>query len=101
MLAVVALWDGGGPVVRRIPRWLARAPIGVFRCGLGWLFGGRLVMVEHTGRTAGRRRYVVLEVVEQEPGAVVLVSGYGRASQWLRNVVVEPRVRLWYGRASG
>ncbi|MHB1064997.1 MAG: nitroreductase family deazaflavin-dependent oxidoreductase [Georgenia sp.] len=84
-----------------MPRWLARAPIVVFRAGAGRIFGGVLVMVEHTGRTSGLPRYVVLEVLMREPHAVVVAAGYGPGSQWLRNVTAQPRVRLWCGRTSG
>ncbi|MDD9207724.1 nitroreductase family deazaflavin-dependent oxidoreductase [Georgenia sp. 10Sc9-8] len=82
--------------MRRIPRRLARAPIGIFRVGLGWVFAGRLVMVEHVGRRTGRRRHVVLEVVERGPHHVVVPSGYGRRAQWFRNLEADPRVRLWW-----
>jgi deazaflavin-dependent oxidoreductase (nitroreductase family) len=87
--------------VRRISRRLARAPIPVFRAGLGGVFGGVLVMVEHRGRTSGLLRYVVLETVVAEPGAVVVPSGYGSSSQWFRNVQADPRVRLWRGHTAG
>ncbi|SHF80348.1 nitroreductase family deazaflavin-dependent oxidoreductase [Streptoalloteichus hindustanus] len=87
--------------MRKIPRWLARAPIPLFRAGLGILLGRRFVMVEHTGRKSGQARHVVLEVLLREPDAVVVASGYGRASQWLRNVEATPRVRLWWGRNRG
>jgi hypothetical protein len=43
-------------------RWLVRPPVWAYRARLGVLFGSRLVMLEHTGRTSGRRRFVVLEV---------------------------------------
>ncbi len=33
-------------------RWLVRAPIWAYRARLGAVFGSRLVMLEHTGRTA-------------------------------------------------
>ena len=36
-------------------RWIVRAPIPLFRAGLGWLFGGRFVMAEHIGRKSGKR----------------------------------------------
>jgi deazaflavin-dependent oxidoreductase (nitroreductase family) len=87
--------------VHRIPRWLARAPIPIFRAGLGGVFGGVLVMVEHRGRKSGLLRYVVLETVVAEPGAVVVPSGYGPRSQWFRNVQTDRRVRLWRGRSAG
>ncbi|MCP2261626.1 deazaflavin-dependent oxidoreductase, nitroreductase family [Streptoalloteichus tenebrarius] len=73
----------------------------MFRAGLGMVFGRRLVMVEHVGRVSRRARLVVLEVLLRERTGVVVASGYGRASQWLRNVRAEPRVRLWWGRMRG
>ncbi|WP_395110467.1 nitroreductase family deazaflavin-dependent oxidoreductase [Actinomadura sp. SCN-SB] len=87
--------------VRRIPRWVARAPIPLFRHGFGWLLGKRIMMLEHRGRKTGRPRYAVLEVVDREPDALVLVSGYGGNSQWFRNVVADPAVRVWNGRTRG
>lgn len=79
-------------------RWLVRAPIGLYRAGLGFLFGSRLIMLEHRGRTSGRRRYVVLEVVDHpSPGVYVIVSGFGVRAQWYRNILAEPRVRVSIG----
>ncbi|WP_165700084.1 nitroreductase family deazaflavin-dependent oxidoreductase [Ornithinimicrobium ciconiae] len=81
-------------------RAFVRAPIPLFRAGLGFLLGGRLLMLEHVGRTTGQARYVVLEVVRDEaPDAVVVASGFGRTSQWLRNVIAEPRCHVSIGRA--
>lgn len=87
--------------MRRIPRRLARAPVPIFRAGLGGVFAGVLVMVEHRGRTSGLPRYVVLETVIAEPGSVVVAAGYGSRSQWFRNIQADPRVRLWRVRAAG
>ncbi|MGC0273764.1 nitroreductase family deazaflavin-dependent oxidoreductase [Pseudactinotalea sp. Z1739] len=86
---------------RRLPRRLARAPIGVFRLGLGGVFAGRLLMLDHRGRRSGRIRSVVLETVAREGRAHVVVSGYGWSAQWLRNIAADPRVRLWSGWGSG
>lgn len=85
-------------MVRRIPRWLARAPIPLYRRGFGRLLGERVMMLQHRGRRTGLRRYVVLEVVDREPDVLILVSGYGPRSQWFRNVRAEPWVRVWSGR---
>lgn len=87
--------------VRRLPRALARAPVWVFRLGLGGVFGGRLVLVDHRGRRSGRVRHVVLETAVREGPAHVVVSGYGWSAQWLRNVRADPRVRLWSGWGPG
>ncbi|GGM65816.1 hypothetical protein GCM10012275_40540 [Longimycelium tulufanense] len=88
-------------VRRRIPRALARAPVPLFRRGFGWLLGPQFMMLEHRGRRSGLPRYVVLEVLDREPGALILVSGYGPHSQWFRNVRAEPAVRVWTGRVRG
>ncbi len=80
-------------------RWLARAPIPLYRSGFGWLLGSRLLLLEHRGRTSGQLRYVVLEVVDHAgPDRYVVASGFGEASQWARNVAADPRVRVTVGR---
>jgi deazaflavin-dependent oxidoreductase (nitroreductase family) len=79
--------------------WLARAPIGIYRAGLGFLFGSRMLMLEHIGRKSGQRRYVVLEVIAHEtPDSYVIASGFGESAQWFRNVMAEPQVRISTGR---
>jgi deazaflavin-dependent oxidoreductase (nitroreductase family) len=82
-------------MTRPIPRWLARAPIALYRHGFGRLFGHRMAMLEHRGRKSGAARYAVLEVIHHGPHEVVLVSGYGQRSQWFRNVQADPAVRVW------
>jgi deazaflavin-dependent oxidoreductase (nitroreductase family) len=80
-------------------RWFVRAPIGLFRAGLGFLVGERLLMMQHRGRTSGQPRYVVLEVVSRpSPDRVVVVAGLGPRSQWIRNVQADPRVLVSLGR---
>lgn len=76
-------------------RAFARAPIWLFRCRLGFLFGGRMLLLEHVGRVSGQLRYVVLEIVARPaPGRYVVASGFGSRAQWYRNVVANPRVRI-------
>ncbi len=80
-------------------RWFVRAPIVLFRSGLGFLAGGRLLLLGHRGRSTGEARYVVLEVTDRPaPGSWVVVAGLGPRSQWYRNVVADPRVLVWVGR---
>ncbi|GAA3452438.1 nitroreductase family deazaflavin-dependent oxidoreductase [Dactylosporangium matsuzakiense] len=88
-------------MTRRIPRRLARAPVALYRHGLGWLLGQHLAMIEHRGRISGRPRLVVLEVLAHDDTGLTVVSGYGRDSQWLRNIVAKARVRIWTGRRQG
>ncbi|GAA1503049.1 deazaflavin-dependent oxidoreductase (nitroreductase family) [Agromyces terreus] len=79
-------------------RWAVRAPIPIFRAGFGFLFAGRMLLLEHRGRTSGERRYVVLEAVEREaPDRVVVASGFGPHAQWYRNLRAEPRCGVSVG----
>ncbi len=79
-------------------RWLVRAPITVYRIGLGFVFGSRLLLLEHVGRRSGARRFVVLEVLEHATATeYVVVSGFGLRAQWYRNVLAEPAVRVSSG----
>jgi len=59
-------------------RWIVRAPVWLYRARLGFLLGSRLLMLEHTGRKTGTRRYAVLEIVYcPQPGTYVVASGFG------------------------
>ena len=79
-------------------RRLMRAPIHLYRARLGFLFGTRMLMLEHIGRKSGARRYVVLEVIDHpEPDTYVVVSGFGTRAQWFRNLQSHPEGRVWTG----
>jgi deazaflavin-dependent oxidoreductase (nitroreductase family) len=76
-------------------RPLVRAPLVLYRAGLGAVFGSRMLLLEHTGRRSGQTRRVVLEVVWRTgPGRYVVASGFGERAQWFRNITAEPRVRV-------
>ncbi len=65
---------------------------------LGFLLENRMLMLEHRGRSRGLRRYAVLEVVDRPPPDIyVIVSGFGEASQWCRNLLADPHVRISVG----
>jgi deazaflavin-dependent oxidoreductase (nitroreductase family) len=79
-------------------RWLMRAPIWIYRMRAGALLTSRLLMLEHTGRKSGAKRYVVLEVVDHPtPETFVVASGFGAKAQWFRNIKANPRVRVYVG----
>jgi deazaflavin-dependent oxidoreductase (nitroreductase family) len=69
-----------------------RAPVYLYRWRLGRLFGNRFLLLTHIGRRTGLRRQTVLEVMEyrQEAPEVVVMSGFGPNSEWLRNIEVTP-----------
>lgn len=86
----------GGRVLRN--RSLVRAPVPLFRAGLGFLLGKRLVMVEHVGRRSGLARYVVLEVLDApSPNTLLIASGFGERAQWFRNLRATPACHVWHG----
>ena len=67
-------------------------PIAAFRAGFGFLFGGRLLMLEHLGRSSKAWRQVVLEVADREdPLTFVVASGFGPRAQWYRNLEADRR----------
>lgn len=78
-------------------RWLVRAPIWLYRAGLGFLFGHRLLMLEHVGRISGLPRYVVLEVVDRTHDAYTVVAGFGERAEWLRNLDADPHAHISIG----
>jgi deazaflavin-dependent oxidoreductase (nitroreductase family) len=77
-------------------RPLMRAPIWIYRARLGFVFGSRMLMLEHTGRRTGLPRHVVLEVFDHPaPDTYVVPSGFGRRAQWFRNVQAHPCVLVY------
>lgn len=70
----------------------------LYRARLDAVFGSRLLMIEHVGRSSGLRRYVVLEVIDRpSPDCFVVVAGFGHRAQWFRNVEANPHVRVYLG----
>ena len=69
-----------------LPRLLFRLPIPAYRLHLGWLFGRRLLLLNHTGRVTGQPRQAVLEVADHDAadGSYVVASGWGTGAAWYR-----------------
>lgn len=81
-------------------RLLFRAPIYLYRIGLGWLLGERFLLLNHIGRKSGLARQAVLEVVATDPATdtYYVASGWGRTSHWFKNVQANPEVVIKVGR---
>ncbi len=77
-------------------------PRHLYRHGWGWLLGRRFLQLTHTGRRSGRTFTTVLEVVRPDPdcGEVMVVSGFGPGSDWLRNIRSDGRAEISTGRES-
>jgi deazaflavin-dependent oxidoreductase (nitroreductase family) len=76
---------------------ILHAPVWLFRARLGFLFGKRIVMLDHLGRRSGRLRQTPLEVVHRSGDAYVLCSGTGPSADWYRNLKNNPAAGLWVG----
>jgi deazaflavin-dependent oxidoreductase (nitroreductase family) len=76
-----------------LPAWL-------YAHGFGFLFGERLAVLVHRGRRTGLERRTVLEILEhrQVDGEYRVLAGWGRTSDWFRNLQAAPPIALWVGR---
>ncbi|MFZ2178058.1 MAG: nitroreductase family deazaflavin-dependent oxidoreductase [Rhodococcus sp. (in: high G+C Gram-positive bacteria)] len=83
-----------------IRRAFLRAPIILYRWHLGPLLGRRFLLLEHVGRTSGKTRQVVLEVVNHDAvdDGYVVAAGYGPKSDWYRNLRARPDAAIQVGR---
>ena len=82
-----------------VKKWFLHAPAYVYRARLGFVFGKRFLMVEHTGRTSGTRYETVLEVAGRRPDRNEWYStaGRGPTSDWYRNIEENGADAVWIG----
>ena len=72
----------------------------LWRLGLGaWVnswptVGGRILVLTHTGRKSGMRRKTPVNYAEVA-GDFYCVAGFGPASDWYRNLLVNPQAEVW------
>ena len=85
---------------RGLTRLLYRAPIPLFRLGLGPLSGGRLLLLHHVGARTGLPRQTLLEVIAHDEATDThyVALGFGEKSQWVRNLEKDPDARIEVGR---
>ena len=83
-----------------ISRLLWRAPIWIYRLGLGGLMRERMLLLHHIGRISGQQRENVLEIVDhnEENGSFTVASGFGKKSDWYKNIINHPDVSITVGR---
>lgn len=75
-------------------RALFRAPIRLYRWNLGWMMGGRFLLLTHSGRKSGLARQTVIEVVshDQETGVYYVAAAWRDRSDWYHNIQQNPVV---------
>lgn len=81
-------------------RLFLRMPIVLYRAHLGWLLGGRFLMLTHLGRKSGLPRQVVLEVVHHDlqTGAYFVAAGWRGKADWFLNIQLNPAVQVMVGK---
>ncbi len=84
----------------RYLRRALRAPAWLYRARLGWLLGNRFLCISHTGRSTGRDRHAVVEVVRFDTAAseATVIAGWGPRTQWYRNLESAPAEEVTIGR---
>jgi deazaflavin-dependent oxidoreductase (nitroreductase family) len=83
-----------------LSRFLYRLPIWFYKLHIGWLLGGRFLLLSHIGRKSGQPRQAVLEVVghDKDTNTYYVASGFGSKSQWFQNLQQTPDVNIQVGR---
>jgi deazaflavin-dependent oxidoreductase (nitroreductase family) len=74
-------------------RWLFKAPIHLWRLGLGPLLGQIMILITHTGRKSGLPRRTMAEYYRLD-GRKYAVAAFGRRAQWCLNLLADPRVTI-------
>jgi len=78
---------------------LWRAPIFLYRIGLGPLMGKKFLLLNHIGRKSGKLRQAVVEIDRYDPEADIYItaSGFGKKSDWYRNLQKTPETTVQVG----
>ncbi|MFN8440137.1 MAG: nitroreductase family deazaflavin-dependent oxidoreductase [Caldilineaceae bacterium] len=89
---------GGFKYFNRFMLWLWRLGLG------GWVngwpaVGGRIMVLTHEGRRSKLRRQTPLNYAEVA-GELYCVAGFGPITDWVRNVMANPRVEVWLANGS-
>jgi len=80
-------------------KYLWRAPIIMYRWGLGPLLGNRFLLLNHVGRKSGMIRQAVLEIdaYDAREKVYLIASGFGKKSDWYRNLHKTPEASIQVG----
>ena len=80
-------------------KYIWRAPIYLYRMGLGPILGKRFLLLTHRGRKSGLPRQAVIEIVRYDPerDMYYVASGFGTSSNWYRNLQAHPEATIQIG----
>jgi deazaflavin-dependent oxidoreductase (nitroreductase family) len=84
----------------RMLKFIFDVPSAMYRMGLGWILGRRVLAVTHRGRSSGTPYTTILEVAafDRDTQESVVASAYGEEADWYRNIQVTPAIRVQTGR---
>lgn len=74
-------------------RWMFRAPITLWRLGLGPVIGPRFMLITHTGRSSGLPRRAIVEYATWQAHKYA-IAAWGDAADWVKNITADPRVTV-------
>lgn len=79
-------------------RWFFRAPVLLYRIGLGGLLPLQLLLTT-VGRKSGQPRRTVVDILGHDvtTDTYYVVSAYGETSNWYRNLQANPAVQVQVG----
>jgi deazaflavin-dependent oxidoreductase (nitroreductase family) len=79
-----------------------RLPLVLYRRGWGRLLGRTFMLLVHAGRRTGQPHLMTAMVMRYDPVSreVVIFSGWGPHSDWVRNLRARPAYRVEVGKES-
>jgi len=75
-------------------RWLYKAPLYLWRMGLGFLIGRYIMVITTSGRKSGLPRHTMAEWHPLPDGRKFVPVNYGERAQWYRNIASDPHVTI-------
>lgn len=86
----------------RVALAVFRLPLVLYRRGWGRLLGRTFMLLVHVGRRTGQPHLMTAMVMRYDPATreVVIFSGWGPSSDWVRNLRARPALRVEVGRES-
>jgi deazaflavin-dependent oxidoreductase (nitroreductase family) len=95
LLDKLVMQDRPGPFFK----WLFKLPVLQYKLGMGWMIGKYFLLLTTTGRKSGKPRYTALEYIyDKENECYRVAAGWGGRTDWYRNLLKTPRVRVQVGR---
>ena len=76
-------------------RWFYRAPVLIYRVGLGGLMPAQLLLTT-VGRKSGQPRRAVVDLLKHDAATdtYYVISAYGTSSNWYRNLKANPGLKV-------